>query len=145
MKNILLLFLTSFAVWANGQSQLQYKLDLHLDALFDKGEIRKVKKINNPTIEFVRLNNYKIKIETFDSLTLPKKLTEIFKERQQTSKLTIVDSKDRIYKEYVLIVGQLHRVLLRVKDTVSKERLGVHYKEIIHPDLSLGKSSNGGH
>jgi hypothetical protein len=96
MKNILLLFLTSFAVWANGQSQLQYKLELHLDALFNKGEIRKVKKINNPTIEFVRLNNYKIKIETFDSLTLPKKLTEIFKERQQTSKLTIVDSKDRI-------------------------------------------------
>jgi len=134
MKNLLLLFLTSFAVWANGQSQLQYKLNLHLNSIFDKGEISIIKKENNPTIEFVGLNNFKIKIETFDSLTLEKKLIEILKKRQQTSKLIIVDSKDRLYKEYVLIVGQLHRILLRVKDTISKERLGVHYKEIINQE-----------
>ncbi len=101
-----------------------------MDATFDEGKIEKIRKRSNPTIEFVGLNDFKIETQSFDTLTLEKKLADILKHRRHTNELTILDSKNRIYKEHVLIVRQLHRILLRVKDTISKERLGIEYKEI---------------
>jgi hypothetical protein len=130
MKQLLSLLFAIATIAANGQRELQFQLDIHLDATFDKEATEEIKNQGNPAVEFIGPNNFKIETESLDSVTLEKKLNDIFKERQQTKTLVIVDAKGRTFKEYTLIVKQLHRTLLRIKDTFSVEQLGVKYKEI---------------
>jgi hypothetical protein len=130
MKRLLVFILTTVTFFANGQSGLQYKLELYLDATFDQEETKKIKRQGNPTIEFMGLNDFTVDGKSFDTLTLEKRLAHMLIYRQRTKKLTILDSKNRLYEEHVLIVGQLHRVLLRVKDSISTNRFGVEYEKI---------------
>jgi hypothetical protein len=81
-------------------------------------------------IKFISSNHFKVQELDCDSLQLVKQFLEIFYKPKKSNIILIIDSKNRLYSEYVILIGQFHRALLRAKDEIAIAKFRVRYKKL---------------
>jgi hypothetical protein len=128
-----ILFTVLFSVssfLAFGQIAIAYEESLYMNYVSDEKEINKIKASNELRIKFIAPNSFTINSVQYDSAALESEIEKILVQREKTKNIIVIDSKERSHTEYLIIVGQLHRTLMRIKNKISLKRYGIKYKEI---------------
>jgi hypothetical protein len=130
MKILLTVLLIAPSFLAFSQLAIAYEESLYMNYISDEKELNKIKINNELQIKFVKPNGFVINGIQYDSTALESELEKILMQREKTKNIIVFDSKERLHTEYLIIVGQLHRTLMRVKNKISLRRYGIKYKEI---------------